>query len=111
MTLERRLEEARMPLHAVVATRQWTNAGLAESGSFFTVGDGRAAVSTVKKAEEGDRIVLRLYNRSGEPVCVPFTAASGYDRIRHADLLERSSGEETPVIELAPYAIETYIIE
>ena len=111
MTLERRLEEARMPLHAVVATRQWTDAGLAESGSFFTVGDGRAAVSTVKKAEEGDRIVLRLYNRSGEPVRVPFTAASGYDRIRHADLLERSSGEETPVIELAPYAIETYIIE
>lgn len=85
--------------------------GLAESGSFFTVGDGRAAFSTVKKAEEGDRIVLRLYNRSGEPVRVPFTAASGYDRIRHADLLERSSGEETPVIELAPYAIETYIIE
>lgn len=57
--------QANEGLKAVLADRQFTTASLPESLSFFNVDNENVLVSTVKKAEDSDDVVLRIADLEG----------------------------------------------
>lgn len=57
--------EPNMPLFAVVAPPGDSGAHLAGSGSFLSVGAENAVLSTMKKSEDGEAVVVRLYDITG----------------------------------------------
>lgn len=58
--------QANEELKAVLSDRQFTTASLPESLSFFNVDKENVLVSTVKKAEDSDEIVIRLTDLEGK---------------------------------------------
>ena len=58
--------EANTPLFAVVSSQQSGNASLPEEKSFFSVSSPNVLISTIKKAEDDDSVVVRLYDIEGK---------------------------------------------
>lgn len=103
---------ANHPLHTVVGARPTGNAILPQSKSFFSVSETNVLISTVKKCEDDDSVIVRLYDLDGrdtDPVLrtfLPIREAS------HANLIEQpgaamdSSGSDLR-LSLGHHAIET----
>jgi alpha-mannosidase len=75
--------QANEKLLAVWADNSFTNASMPETQSFFEVDQNHIFISTIKKAEDSDEIVVRLTELEGKDKTVNFKS---FKRIKQAKL-------------------------
>jgi alpha-mannosidase len=68
-------------------------------------------IETIKNAEDGKGVIIRLYERYGNVERVNLRFNRPYSKIYECNLLEENRIETTDVIELTPHQIKTVYIE
>ena len=80
--------------------------------SLFALDNPAVVIETVKRSEDGDAVVLRLYESLGRPARAALSTRVSFDSARFADLLERPLGEaELLHLHFTPYQIVTIRLE
>lgn len=95
------------PLHAVVYPIQANNANLPEINSFFSIDKENIIVTTIKKAEDSEDLVIRMYDVAGKDETVTLDSYFDINKLQHTNIIEE---DPVPVSELkvSKYAIETF---
>jgi alpha-mannosidase len=80
--------------------------------SIARVGKSAVVLETIKRAESGDAVVLRLYESLGKPAETSLHTSFAFEKAVFCDLLERPSQEaDLDHIELSPYQIVSIRLE
>ncbi|MPM08561.1 hypothetical protein SDC9_54874 [bioreactor metagenome] len=80
--------------------------------SAASVSDQSVVLETLKRSEDGEAIVLRLYESLGRETEVSLTTRLGFDKAVFCDLLERPAGNaDLARLRLTPYQIVTIRLE
>ncbi|MFO7168122.1 MAG: alpha-mannosidase [Chloroflexota bacterium] len=103
----RRAYELNAPLRAVT-----TSAGVAGPASFLEVDADNVVVETIKTADDGDGLVVRMYEAHNQRGAVRLTFAREVARAVETDLLEREIAEaevsgRTVTVQVRPFEIKT----
>ena len=95
------------PIRVIVNPEKSAKAKLAEEMEFFSIDADNVIVSAIKKAEDGDGIVVRLYDAEGKESEVNLNSYFSLGILEKTNIIE-----ENPVasgkIEIKPFGIETY---
>jgi alpha-mannosidase len=86
--------ESNEPLFAVVAPVKYVQANLGESQSFLTIGQDNIIVTAMKKAENEDAMVIRLYNFDDRDTEMDLTLWNSFNNAIETNLIEE---EEEPL--------------
>jgi len=98
------------PLKVVVNPEKSVKASLPEALEFFGIDRDNVIVTAVKKAEEGEGIVLRMYDSEGQGAEVEVESFFKLNNLKHTNLIEEY-GKPIEKIEISPFGIETYLVE
>ncbi len=104
--------QANVPLFAVAAAPAGNNPTLPEEMSFFKVTPGNAMVSTIKKCEDDDSIVIRLYEIEGKDADLTLSPFFPLAKAELVNMIEEE-GKALPcradglALKLGHHAIET----
>jgi alpha-mannosidase len=80
--------------------------------SLTALDDAGVIIETVKRAERGDGVVLRLYESLGRPTTTALRVGRAYRAAHQTDLLERPSGPaDLDRIAFGPFEIKTILLE
>lgn len=80
--------------------------------SIASVADAGVIIETVKRAERGDGVVLRLYESLGRPTTTAVRVALPHAEAHETDLLERPSGPaDLERLEFRAFEIKTILLE
>ncbi|QNO37353.1 alpha-mannosidase [Protaetiibacter sp. SSC-01] len=83
-----------------------------EFASLVASSDPGVVIETVKRADEGDGVVVRLYESLGRPATTALTTRIPHSRAMRVDLLERAQGEvDLERLELRPFEILSILLE
>ena len=98
------------PLVVVYNPIQYEKASLPEEVSFVSIDNSNVKVTAIKKCEDDNSLVIRMYNCSNKEETVHLRMFAEPKEIIHTNLIEEelSSVQE---ITLGKYAIETYKIK
>ncbi len=83
-----------------------------ESGSFFSVNDPNIHITAVKKAEDKNAIVVRMFNQAGTPRDISLHSYFPLHSVQQTNILEMdgkpipSEGNATRIY-MGKYSIET----
>lgn len=105
-------KEANENLFVVVNPKQFQNSNLPEFKSFFSVDKDNVIISTIKKGEDDNSVVLRLYDTLGENAEILLSGFNKYNKAISTNLIEEEKVnlkiiENKIPIELGKYSIET----
>lgn len=95
------------PLLIVRNPEQYKNAALPEDYSFLSTGNPNVRVTALKKCEDDNSLIVRLYNCSDKEEVLNLQMAVKPKEIIHTNLIEEEL-ETVKEIRLGKYAIETY---
>ncbi len=104
--------QANVPLSAVIGAAAGDRTTLLEEMSFFDVSPGNALVSTVKKAEDDDSVVVRLYDIEGQDATLTLKSYFDLAGAERVNMIEEE-GKTLPcrtdglTMALGHHAIET----
>ncbi|MEM9141673.1 MAG: glycosyl hydrolase-related protein [Bacteroidota bacterium] len=99
------------PLQVVVYPENSKAAFLPENLSFFGLDTDKVMVTTLKKAEDSEDIIARMYNLEDS---TEKTSVSSYFDIlsyKQTNIIEENPKPVAPMLELGKYAIETFSLE
>ncbi|MCX7803627.1 MAG: glycosyl hydrolase-related protein [Planctomycetota bacterium] len=104
--------QSQTPLLVTLPDRRDEKGTLPETCSFFAVEPDVARFSAVKKAEDDDSVVFRVYNMSGAPVSARIRSRFPFAEVAVTDLIESGGKPLTPAqdgfaIPLQGWGIET----
>jgi len=105
--------QANNPLRAVVQARQGLNAELPPEKSFFAVSEKNVLISTIKKAEDDNSLVVRLYDIEGIDGKVSLNTFFSLGGGEYTNIIEEE-GKTIPVsgrslkTQIGHFAIETF---
>jgi alpha-mannosidase len=94
-------------LKAVFAPRMCMDAALPHSFSFFNIQNENVVVSAIKKCEDDESLIIRLYNVNDQTEAVKLSTKYMPKTIFRVNLIEEEI-EQVNEIKLGKYAIETY---
>jgi len=94
-------------LLAVFAPKAYKDAALPQSFSFFDIQNANVVVSTIKKCEDDESLIIRLYNTGGHPETIKFSTKYIPKEIIHVNLIEEELRKVNEIC-LGKYAIETF---
>lgn len=95
------------PLISVYNPVRYENASLPEEISFISIDNPNVKVTTVKKCEDDNSLIIRMYNCTDNDETVNLRMAVQPKEIIHTNLIEEEL-ESVRHISLGKYAIETY---
>lgn len=96
------------PLHVVFNPDFSAKASLPEKLSFFSVDSEHVRISAIKKAEDSDHIILRMYEVYGTDTEVRMGSFFKIGDIQHTNIIEENPRPAGPGLQLGKYAIETF---
>jgi alpha-mannosidase len=98
------------PIWVVLNPEQSTKASLPEEESFFSINRNNVIISTIKKGEDNEHIIVRLYETEGNSSQVELQSAFRVNKLQKTNIIEE---KPSPVnsMELGQYAIETFQLE
>ena len=80
--------------------------------SFVTSTDAHVVIETIKRAENGEGIIIRAYEDTGATRKVDISLAKEYTAVYETDLLENVIGEVSlNNVEFKPFEIKTFIVK
>ncbi|TKG94600.1 alpha-mannosidase [Puteibacter caeruleilacunae] len=99
-------------LQVVVGRKSFANPALPEEKSFFKVKDPNIVISTVKKAEDDDQVVIRLFDIEGKNTQTTIHTANPIKEASLTNLIEEpikklSTTKKTVNLTVGHHAIET----
>ncbi len=103
-------EQFNEPLFVIYNPEKSARASLPGEESFFAAQGNDVIISAIKKAEDSDGVVLRLYNREGKRTAVAIDSYFDYDGIYQTNIIEENP-QKINQLDLGKYAIETVIID
>ena len=80
--------QANEKLVAIWADNTYSNASLPETQSFFTIDQKNVLISTIKKAEDSDEIVIRLTELEGKDRTIKLTSFKQLKQAKQTNLIE-----------------------
>ena len=103
---------ANHPLQPIIGATQRSNARLPESQSFFSTSESNVLISTIKKCEDDDSVVVRLYDIEGRATQPTLACFLPVRAARHTNIIEEQGDKlETPngqvQLSVGKHAIET----
>ncbi|GAB3656526.1 alpha-mannosidase [Echinicola sediminis] len=99
------------PLQVVVYPDTSIDAHLPETLSFFSLDNEDIIVTTVKKAEDSDDLIARMYNLEGEEKKVTISSFFKIPSISHTNIIEENPVKVSPELNIGKYSIETFSLE
>ena len=87
----RRGIEANTPLLAVIDPERSPEASLPEEDGFFSVSAPDAVVSAIKKCEDDDSLIVRLYEIEGRPADVELRTPFAVDKAEAVNIIEEEA--------------------
>ncbi|MDD4608648.1 MAG: glycosyl hydrolase-related protein [Bacteroidaceae bacterium] len=96
---------------ALVNPERYANASLPEQLSFFNLDQANLSISTIKKQEDSDAVILRVYDATKKGVSVVAALQSYFpiQEIQHTDLLENNpTTVKEGQLKVGKRAIETF---
>jgi len=105
--------QANSPLRAIVQEKLGRNAFLPTEKSFFTVSANNVLISTIKKCEDDNSVVVRLYDIEGKDSKIKFNTFFSIDGSEHTNIIEEegkmipASGKSLKT-KIGHHAIETF---
>ena len=83
--------------------------------SFLSVDDPNSIVSTVKKSDDDNSLIVRLYDQEGRDKPIKISLFRSPSTVEHTDLIEENGkaipkDEKGMTVKLGHHAIETYKI-
>jgi alpha-mannosidase len=108
--------EANEKLRAVFQPEPYAEASLPEELSFFSVDQDNLLISTVKKSEDEDAAVIRLYNISGKETEVRIKEFKNFSQAYKLNLIEEQVSpiplqDGSFLQKIGKFAIETYSVK
>jgi alpha-mannosidase len=105
--------QANAPLLPMLGARPGNGAGLPEEKAFFGISAPNVLVSTIKKCEDDDSVIVRLYDIEGKDAEVDLASAFALAKVEHVNIIEE---EGSPIacrarsvkLKLGHHAIETF---
>lgn len=97
-------------IKTVFAPTQYKDASLSENECFMAVDNENVVVSALKKCEDDESLIVRLYNLTNKPQRVSIKLPLSIKQIVKTSLIEEEK-ETVDDISLQPFAIETYKIK
>ena len=88
-----------------------TNLPPGTSRSLIAVDTQQVIVDTIKRAEESDAVIVRLYEAWGRPCHVRVTTTLPADRVTRCDLLERERETSPLELDFGPFQVVTLKLE
>ena len=108
--------QACQPAHTVVTNTLHNKGRLPEVFSFASVSGKGTVISTIKKCEDDDDVVLRCYDIEGKDTQAEFTLFRDIKKVQHTNMIEEE-GKDIPAslssfdYKIGHHAIETFKIE
>lgn len=102
------------PLRTVLKPTANTNGPLGNEMSFFTVSDPMVRISTVKKSEKGENVILRLVEMGGKDKSAKISLPVSFEQLIKTNLIEEEEESSSPIsskeftIEIGNSSIDTY---
>jgi len=108
--------EANDKLRAVFQPEPYSEASLPEELSFFSVDQDNLLISTVKKSEDEDAAVIRVYNISGKETEVRIKGFKNFSQAGKVSLIEEQVSpvpvQDGSILQkIGKFAIETYSVK
>ncbi|MFC2123582.1 glycosyl hydrolase-related protein [Bacteroidota bacterium] len=106
-------KEVNEPLFAVVNPQMYQSASLPEKMGFFSIDKNTAIISTIKKCEDDESIIIRVYDLSGEDSDIRISSFTDIESMIPTNIIEEENGSEKKVdgnqinLKLGHHAIET----
>lgn len=102
-------------LQIVVNPNTYKTAKLPEAMSFFSLDAKNAIISTIKKSEDGNGVILRVYEVDGKEVQTKLSTFSQFESIVPTNLIEDESKNALPIqkqeLGISKYGIETFKLQ
>ena len=107
LTGKRMAKQHNDPIHVTVYPDKSTNASLPETASFFNIDKENIIVTTIKKAEDTDDLIIRMFDDEGKNSIVKVGSFFDITNFQQTNIIEENP---VPVSELkvSKYGIETY---
>ena len=99
------------PLHAVLYPLNSTKSYLPESLSFFSIDAENVFITTVKKAEDSDELIARMYNVADGEEKVNVSSYFDISSYKHTNIIEENPKMVAPELKVGKYAIETFSLD
>lgn len=98
------------PLHVSVYPDTSIDAFLPEDLSFFSIDSKNVMISAIKKAEDSDDIILRMYNLDQGEENVNVSSYFNVDSYKQTNIIEEHPQPVAPELKVGKYAIETFSV-
>lgn len=99
------------PIHVVVYPDSSTKSFLPESLSFFSIDTDNVIISTIKKAEDSEELIARMYNVKDGDENVNVSSYFDIVSYKHTNIIEENPIPVAPVLKVGKYAIETFSLD
>jgi alpha-mannosidase len=76
-----------------------------------TVDTPQVRVEAIKRAEDSDAVIVRLYEAWGRPCHARLTTSLPAGRVTRCDLLERERSETSLALDFRPFQVVTLKVE
>ncbi len=96
------------PLFAVVNPETSVKAPLPESASFFSFDNENVFVTTIKKAEDGEEFIARMYNVKETEETVNISSSFNIGSYKKTNIIEEDPVLVEPQLRVGKYGIETF---
>ncbi len=96
------------PLHVVLNPDAVKKPSLPEVNSFFKINTENVIVSTIKKAEDSDEIIARMYNLNDGNESVNISSFFDIGSYKQTNIIEENPTPVAPQLKVGKYAIETF---
>jgi len=98
------------PLHVSIFPNKSSRATLPESTSFFNIDNKNIIVTTIKKAEDTEDLIIRMYDAEGKSSKVDLNSFFDIDKVKQTNIIEENP-QLVKELNVSKYAIETFSFE
>jgi alpha-mannosidase len=98
------------PIKVVVNPEKSVKADLPEDMEFFSIDRENVIITVIKKAEDSDRIVARMYDAEGRESTVSLNSFFDLENLQLTNIIEENP-KAIDSIEISPFGIETYQLD
>jgi len=99
------------PISVVVYPDSSKKPFLPESMSFFSLDTDNVMISTIKKAEDSEELIARMYNVKDSEEQVNVSSYFDINSYKHTNIIEENPTPVTPKLQVGKYAIETFSLD
>jgi alpha-mannosidase len=98
------------PLQVKIYPNKSNDVTLPESASFFNIDKENVIITTIKKAEDTDNLIIRMSDAEGKNARVNLNSFFNIDKVQQTNIIEENP-QPVQELNISKYAIETFSFE